>query len=51
MRSKVKFGVRFAEKLNLIFCSGQDGDPEYLGDLDRQVMQRNRLKQVKNFVI
>lgn len=27
--------------------SWQDGNPEYLSDLDRQVMQKQRLKQVK----
>lgn len=28
--------------------SWQDGNPEYLSDLDRQVMQKQRLRQVKN---
>lgn len=34
--------------MNFFFAfSGHDGDPEYLNDLDRQVMQKERLRQVR----
>lgn len=39
------------EKLTRLFSyiqSWQDGNPEYLSDLDRQVMQKNRLRQVSS---
>lgn len=31
----------------LLLFSWHDGDPEYLNDLDRQVMQKERLRQVR----
>jgi hypothetical protein len=33
--------------LTFVVFSWQDGNPEYLSDLDRQVMQKQRLRQVK----
>lgn len=33
--------------MNEILISWQDGNPEYLSDLDRQVMQKERLRRVR----
>lgn len=33
------------------FFSRTDGDPKYLNDLEHQVINRNRLRQVKHFSI
>ena len=32
--------------IDFVIFSGPDGDPEYLSDLERQIIQRNRLRQV-----
>lgn len=32
--------------LYFVIFSGQDGNPEYLSDLERQIINRNRLRQV-----
>jgi hypothetical protein len=36
--------------LTFVVFSWQDGNPEYLSDLDRQVMQKQRLRQVNIWI-